>query len=50
MVVVWWRLLTSLQLLLFASHVTSSTMRNEGAVEWVSDIARDGDAVEEVTL
>ena len=49
MVVVWWQLLTSLQLL-FASHVTSSTIRNEGAVEGVSDITRDGDAVEGVTL
>ena len=47
--VVWWRLLTSLQLLLFASHVTSSTMRNESAVK-VSDIMRDGDAIEGVTL
>ena len=50
MVVVWWRLLTSLQLSLFASHVTSSTMRNEGVVEGVSDITRDGDAAEGVTL
>ena len=50
MVVVWWRLLTSLQLSLFASHVTSSTMRNEGVVEGVSDITHDGDAAEGVTL
>ena len=28
----------------------SSTMRNEGVVEGVSDITRDGDAAEGVTL
>ena len=42
--------LTESVILLFASHVASSTMRNEGAVEGVADITRDGGAVEGVTL